>query len=181
MRKKPEPREPLPEIIGRPDRKLRNPLPSLADRQALAARIKYHPSAKHKTNPGAYKLQPYQGKGPERTYCDAHSKFSKADSLRIDTLLERAALSGCWNIDVRGDVPSMLWTVDDTGWVYELFITNQEQADYHGYPVMPVDGFARLVVGRMRAWYDGLDPVKKADHSELATGLNLAQTKYAGK
>ncbi len=180
MRKKPPAREELPEIVGRPDRKLRDPLPSLAERQAFAAGVQYHPYAKHKKHPSAYRLKPYEGRA-DRTYCDSHSKFQKPDFGRIPLLLERAALSGAWSLDVRDQVPAMLWTVDDNGWVYELYITNEYQSDYHGYPLMPADSFARLVIARLREWYAGLDPVTKARHSNLAAGLNQAQTKYTGK
>lgn len=51
----------------------------------------------------------------------------------------------------NGDTPNLLWTVDESGWIFELRITNADQTQYHGYPVLPGDAFARHVLTRARA------------------------------
>ncbi len=58
---------------------------------------------------------------------------------------------GLWSAQTSGDVPSLLWTVAESGWIFELRITNADQAQYHGYPVLPGDAFARHVLNRARA------------------------------
>lgn len=49
-----------------------------------------------------------------------------------------------------GDAPALLWTIDESGWIFELRITNAGQTQYHGYPVLQGDAFARHVLVRAR-------------------------------
>ncbi len=51
-------------------------------------------------------------------------------------------------------VGTNLWTVDDTGWIYEARLTNADQAEYHGYPVRPKEPIAEPVFRRFKAWAD---------------------------
>lgn len=110
----------------------------------------YGPYSKHKFIPTAYKLRPYAGPDVERTYCDAHASFGKDDFVRIPDLLKRGVMLGLWSDQNDGDVPRLLWTIDENGWIFELRITNSGQAQYHGYPVLPGDAFARHVLVRAR-------------------------------
>jgi len=122
----------------------------MASRAKLSLRVNYGPFSKHKFNPTAYKLTPYGGSDVERTYCDAHAKFGKDDFIRIPDLLERGVILGLWSEQIDGDVPTLLWTIDESGWIFELRITNSDQAQYHGYPVLPGDAFARHILVRAR-------------------------------
>jgi hypothetical protein len=131
-------------------RRLREPIPTVAEREALSASAKYGPHSKHKYNPSAYGLTPYSGQDEDRTYCDAHANFGKHDFSRIPTLLKRGILLGLWS-DGAGP-PDMLWTIDDNGWIYEMPVTNIVQHDYHGYPLLPGDAFVAQLLARSRAF-----------------------------
>ncbi len=112
--------------------------------------MSYGPYSKHKFNPTAYNLVPYSGPDVERTYCDAHAHFGKGDFVRTPDLLKRGVMLGLWSDQIDTDVPRLLWTIDENGWIFELRITNSAQAQYHGYPVLPGDAFARHVLVRAR-------------------------------
>lgn len=133
-----------------PKRKLMAMLPDTAARVELSSRVRYGAYSKHKFNPTAYRLTPYAGQDVERTYCDAHAHFGKDDFGRIRTLLARGVMLGLWSEQSNGEVPFLLWTLDESGWIYELRITNAGQTQYHGYPILPGDAFARLVLLRAR-------------------------------
>lgn len=143
--------------------------PTTARRAELSARVSYGPYSKHKLNPSAYNLAPYSGPDVERTYCDAHAHFGKADFVRTIDLLKRGVMLGLWSEQIERDVPRLLWTIDESGWIFELRITNYAQVQYHGYPVLPGDAFARHVLVRARevafAEYEysvGQDPKARA-------------------
>lgn len=159
-RRKPPPRIVTLRSRNNANRRLRVALPHLLEREALAARISYGPYSKHKYNPGAYGLAPYAGQDTERTYCDAHAQFGKADRQRIPALLKRGVMLGLWSDQGHEDAPSLIWTIDDNGWIFELRITNATQAEYHGYPVLQTDAFAKQVLIKARdvAILDGQFP-----------------------
>lgn len=150
-RRRPNPRVAPARSRNNPKRRLSAKLPTIAQRQALAAQARYGPYSKHKYHPTAYGLQPYAGGDEERTYCDAHANFGRADFSRIPLLLRRGILLGLWGGQSAGGDPTMFWTIDDTGWIYELRMTNAGQALYHGYPVLTGDAFAKQVLARARA------------------------------
>jgi hypothetical protein len=119
-------------------------------REKFSGLLTYGPYSKHKFNPTAYKLAPYAGQDVERTYCDEHSNFGQQDFKRIPALLFRCAMLGLWSEHENKGAPTLLWTIDDTGWIFELRITNSAQTQYHGYPVLSGDAFARHVLVRAR-------------------------------
>ena len=161
-RRKPAPRLVTERSRDNPHRRLCVAVPGIDLRGALAARVTYGPYAKHKYNPIPYGLAPYAGSDVERTYCDAHSKFGLPDFHRIPKLLLRAVMLGLWSDQAKGEAPSLLWTIDDTGWIFELRITNAVQYQYHGYPLLQSDAFARQVLIRARevAFADRAFPFK---------------------
>ena len=152
------------------NRRLIATLPTTASRAELSARVTYGAYSKHKFNPTAYKLSPYAGQDVERTYCDEHAGFGKESRNRIPTLLVRGVMLGLWSDQNDGDAPSLLWTIDENGWIFELRITNSGQAQYHGYPVLPGDAFARHVLARARevAFNDSEFPVDKDTGAQSA-------------
>ena len=149
-RKKPAPRIVTHRSRNNANRRLCAILPATISRAEFSSRVTYGPYSKHKFNPMAYKLTPYGGPDIERTYCDAHANFGKDDCIRIPDLLRRGVMLGLWSDQNDGNVPSMLWTIDQSGWIFELRITNSGQAQYHGYPLLPGDAFARHVLVRAR-------------------------------
>ena len=150
-RKKPAPRVVVQRSRNNANRRLIANLPTTASRLDLSERVTYGAYSKHKLNPTAYKLSPYAGQDEERTYCDAHAKFGKENLKRIPSLLVRGVMLGLWSDQKNGDAPSLLWTLDESGWIFELRITNPGQTQYHGYPVLTGDAFARHVLVRARA------------------------------
>lgn len=131
-------------------RKLMDNAPTAGERDDLAAFAKYGPYSKHKLNPQSYGLDPYAGPDEDRTYCDAHANFLQTDASRIPLLMKRGIQLGLWAVRGSADVPRLLWTIDDNGWIYELRITNATQAEYHGYPLLPGDAFTKQLLARAR-------------------------------
>ncbi|PQA78373.1 hypothetical protein C5F53_08645 [Rhodoferax sp. TS-BS-61-7] len=169
-RKKPASRIVVQRSRNNAKRRLIATLPNAESRAELSLRVVYGAYSKHKFNPTAYKLSPYAGQDEERTYCDAHADFGKKDSGRIQTLLERGVMLGLWSEQNDGDAPSLLWTLDESGWIFELRITNSGQSQYHGYPVLPGDAFARHVLSRARvvAFTKGDFPVDQDTGTQAA-------------
>jgi hypothetical protein len=128
----------------------------MESRVDLSERVTYGCYSKHKYYPTAYNLSPYAGQDEERTYCDEHAHFGKDDFKRIQALLVRGVMLGLWSDQANGDTPNLLWTIDESGWIFELRITNSGQAQYHGYPVLPGYAFARDVLVRSREAFIGL-------------------------
>lgn len=177
-RKKPASRIVTQRSRDNANRRLSATLPTTASRAKLSARVTYGPYSKHKFIPTAYKLTPYAGPDVERTYCDAHASFGKGDFVRIPDLLKRGVMLGLWSDQNDGDVPRLLWTIDENGWIFELRITNSGQAQYHGYPVLPGDAFARHVLVRARevAFAEGEFPVDQDLKAQAA--IAAAETFY---
>lgn len=169
-RKKPPSRVAAQRTRNNANRRLSATLPPLESRLALVARVKYGAYSKHKYNPSAYKLSPYAGMDVERTYCDAHADFGKQDVSRIPGLLSRGIMLGLWSDQPDESPPTLLWTIDESGWIFELRITNAEQALYHGYPLLPEDAFARHVLVRAR----NVAFAENASPSETDPGVQAA-------
>jgi hypothetical protein len=125
-------------------------LPTDLECSNLAERASYGSYSKHKYNPAAYGLTPYAGQDEERTYCDEHAGFRKSDIARVPTLLRRGIQLGLWSERIADEIPTILWTIDDNGWIYELRVTNVGLFQYHGYPVLANDAFAKQVLARAR-------------------------------
>lgn len=144
----------------------------------LAAKATYGCYAKHKLSPTAYGLAPYEGSDEDRTFCDGHSSFGPQDVDRIPILLRRGILAGLWADYSTESDPRMLWTVDDTGWIYELRITNIGQSQYHGYPLLPSDAFTRKVIDRFLSWASSLTEDQINSDFGLKQALVALQDRY---
>jgi hypothetical protein len=177
-RKKPTPRVVTQRSRNNANRRLSANLPTIASRAEFSAQVTYGPYSKHKFNPTAYKLAPYAGPDEERTYCDAHAHFGKDDFTRKPDLLRRGVMLGLCSDWSDGDVPSLLWTIDESGWIFELRITNSDQAEYHGYPILRGDAFARHVLVRARAvaFTEGEFPIDQDPNAQAA--IAAAETFY---
>lgn len=106
--------------------------------------IKYECSGKHKRNPYLYGVDPYRGNDTDRSLCDEHAGFLKCDIKRIPDLFRRSRLARL--------AGNLIWTIDDTGWMFELMSTNVGLNEWHGYPLLPNDPFARQVWVRFDDW-----------------------------
>lgn len=78
-----------------------------------------------------------------RSATHMHGSSQKTCSEDPDLLVRarRAALIG-----------TLIWTVDDNGWIYELECTNQVQNEHHGYPLRGGDATAEVVFHQFRQW-----------------------------
>jgi hypothetical protein len=128
-------------------RQLRTPPPRPKELEDLAQRARFKGSGKHKLEPRAFKLEPASPDADD-SFCDGHAGFTPTDMARIPGLMARGIRAGLiGHRDAKGD-PTLLWTVDDNGWIYEARITTATQALYHGYPLLAGDAFARKVIAR---------------------------------
>lgn len=92
---------------------------------------------------------------------------------RIPDLLRRGILAGLvGQNDIQGD-PALIWTVDDTGWIFEGRLTIPGRALYHGYPVLPNEAIARKVIARHTDWAYG------KNLTLLMPSVRLVQERYA--
>lgn len=177
-RKKPEARIVTQRSRNNANRRLCSAVPALEAREDLMGRARYGAYSKHKFNPTAYRLTPYAGSDVERTYCDAHSHFGKDDIARIPALLARGVMLGLWSEQGSDCTPDLLWTIDDTGWIFELRITNSGQSQYHGYPVLTGDAFARQVLTRAREVTNSRDQFPTDSDPNVKAAIAIAETFY---
>jgi hypothetical protein len=144
--KKPPPRPNLPPRMSNNDKRRLLPLPiDAVVLQGLAA-VRYVGSSKHKANPKVFGLGPYLGERGDATLCDTHAGFGPAQMLAIPALLKRG---------VRAELlgtSQMLWTVADSGWIFEARLTYAVQVEYHEYPVRASEPIAEAVYRRFADW-----------------------------
>jgi hypothetical protein len=172
-RRKPPSRVAVARSSENDPRELLEPSPPLAAREALAANATLVPYAKHKKSPGEYGLKPYEGEHEDPSYCDDHAGFWKKDmDERAEMLLQRGVLAGLWGDKTKKGDPSMLWSVDNNGWLYEAQITNPGYAQYHAYPVQPTEAIARKVLARYANY------VESKKEPVLQDSLKLARERY---
>lgn len=143
-------------------RKLRVPALNRDALDALSGRAQYEPYAKHKRHPRAFGLEPISEISDDPTYCDEHAGFTPDDMARIPGLMCRGIAAGLTSKAESGGNPRLLWSIDDNGWVYEARLTNEGQALYHGYPLLPGDPVANKVISRYRDWAYGRDDIQAA-------------------
>lgn len=142
--KKPPKRSDIPPRHG-DNNKRRLALGVSADEIAvLIASVNYGGSPKHKRNPTIFGLEPFNGTRGDATMCDDHADFQPKDMARIPALIARGLSAGL--------VGTNLWTVDDSGWIYEARLTNAAQSQYHAYPVRPAEAIAEPVYRRFNEW-----------------------------
>lgn len=175
MRRKPPPRVLQPRLSENEKRDLSPTLPSMDDRADLRARATYAGYAKHKRDPYAWGLEPFHGRAPDRTFCE-DSGFGIADQVRIPQLLRRGIDAGLFGDLIRQGDPTMLWTLDDDGWIYELRQTIPGRAVYHGYPLLPTNALGRKVIARFESWY--LSRPRAQRQPVILAALRGAQERY---
>ncbi len=176
VRRKPPARDHLPRLSENEKRDLSPEAPDAAERAALLGRVHYEGYGKHKRNPHLWNLAPFHGYAPDRTFCEDVG-FERADEPRIPNLLQRGIDAGLFGDLYRQGDPTMLWTIDDNGWIYELRQTNAGQGLYHGYPMAPTNALGRKIIARFESWFYSLligqrDPI-------LLAALRDAQDRYS--
>ena len=150
--KRPRQRVTLPPRISDNDKRRLRITPSQTLIAKLLGMCTYGGSSKHKANPRAFGLPPYQKPRGDETLCDSHANFQPDQMNSIGALLSRGMRAGLIGaVETRG-IPSILWTIADNGWIFEGRVSNPAQAVYHGYPVRPSEAIAELVYGRFADW-----------------------------
>ncbi len=153
-------------------RRLLEPPPSAHARVLLAAKAGFGPYSKHKRHPHLYDLKRYEGEDEDPTYCDEHAGFGPSDIPRALPLLKRGIAAGLFGKGTKKGDPSLLWTVDDNGWIYEAQITNPGYGLYHAYPVLPNEAIAGKVLMRYA------DYVTQQNDPVLNLSLVAARKRY---
>lgn len=102
---------------------------------------------------------------------------------RIPELIKRGIAVGLTSEAEAAGIPRLLWSIDDNGSIYEARLTNEGQALYHGYPLLPGDPVASKVLSRFRDWAYARDPImiteKLAMTVQAAIALvDAAQERY---
>jgi hypothetical protein len=145
--KKPAPRPGgLPSRLSNNNKRRLLELPDRRLIEELLARARYVGSSKHKANPHLYGLPPFSGVRGDATLCDAHSGFLPEHIASIPEMLRRGIQAGL--VGTGGEI----WTVSDTGWIYECRLTNATQAEYHGYPIRGSEPIGEQVYRRFASW-----------------------------
>lgn len=142
--KKPSIRPDIPPRLRDNNKRRLSELVSAEEIESLLASVTYEGSPKHKRNPSIFGLEPFNGSRGDATLCDDHANFQPADMERIPILISRGIRAGL--------IGSNLWTVDNSGWIYEARLTNSDQAQYHAYPVRPAEAIAEPVYRRFDQW-----------------------------
>jgi len=150
--KKPAKRIELPPRRSDNDKRRLHPAPPLDLLVGLRISATYHPYPKHKRDPVRFGLAHYTGARGGETLCDEHANFEPNEMPGISDLLARGIRAGLVGHIVRQQTPTIIWTVADSGWIFEGRITNIGQTDYHGYPVRPSEAIAAPVYRRFHAW-----------------------------
>lgn len=93
-------------------------------------------------------------------------------------LLIRGIRAGLFGDLVSNGDPTMLWTIDESGWIYELRLTVAGQALYHGYPLLPSNALGRKVIARFEAWVAELPRETLRQEPQLRIALQESQDLY---
>jgi hypothetical protein len=117
---------------------------SRARRDVLGGRVVYGGNPEHKRSRGDYGLVPPVQPRPGKTLCDA--QILKAEAL---LLLRAGFQKGMVSLCAEDKWPQNVWSVAETGDVFEAQLENPEQGVYHGYP-KPIDDDFRTEV--IREW-----------------------------
>lgn len=93
-------------------------------------------------------------------------------------LLTRGIRAGLFGDLASDGDPTMLWTIDDSGWIYELRLTVAGQALYHGYPLLPSNALGRKVIALFEAWIADLPREALREEPQLRIALRESQDFY---
>ena len=149
--KKPPPRPCLPPRRSNNDKRRLLEAPDANLIQELQTHVNYRGSPKHKRHPHLFGLPPYQGARGDESLCDEHAGFAPAHMAAAPKLIERGICAGLISDGPIGS-GRILWTVADTGWIFEARLTNVQQSEYHGYPVRGSEPIACCVYQRFAKW-----------------------------
>lgn len=103
-----------------------------AARLALADRVTYTGSAHHKRRPGDYGFQPPVNPRPNKDVCDAKGK-PQVLMAEARSLFAAGLEKGMFSAPGANGLPKYVWSVDNTGDVFEAKARPERETEYHGY------------------------------------------------
>jgi hypothetical protein len=112
------------------------------ERGNLSRRVTYGGNPEHKRSPGDYNLTPPAQPRPGKTLCDGNRQILKDEAL---DLLRNGLQKGMFCPFEHGSWPQNIWSISDTGEIFEAQIENPTLGTYHGYPVPADDDFRRTI------------------------------------
>jgi hypothetical protein len=162
--KRPPPRLDLPARRSDNDKRRLHPAPDRATLFRLSEQACYRGIAKHKANPTEFGLAISPIRRGDATLCDEHAAFDRLAVAGIPQLLRRGIEAGLIGKTADRGVPTIIWTISGTGWIFEVRLTNVAVFEYHGYPVRPTEAIAEHVYVRFRDWAaeEGTDEDREA-------------------
>jgi hypothetical protein len=118
----------------------------------LSRPLRYQGIPKHKKEPRRFGLPNYEGKRGDETQCDEHAGFHPSQIEDVVPMLRRGLRAGLIGDVLQQGCPKIIWTIANTGWIFEARLTNSGLAEYHGYPVRPTEAIAEPVFRRFEDW-----------------------------
>lgn len=116
-----------------------------AELEELVDRVSYGGNPEHKKNPGDFGLSPPAQPRPDKTLCDEAGVFKTEDAKE---LLKQGIRKGLVSEQMRGGYPRNVWAVTGDGIPLEAQLDNEQQGNYHGYPMPSTDPFRDLVLSK---------------------------------
>lgn len=153
--KRPPPRLDLPARRSDNDKRRLHPAPDMATLSRLSDHVCYRGIAKHKAHPTEFGLATGSIRRGDATLCDEHAGFDRWAMAGIPQLLRRGIDAGLVGKTLDRGVPTIIWTISGTGWIFEVRLTNVAVFEYNGYPVRPTEAIAEPVYVRFRDWAAG--------------------------
>ena len=123
-----------------------------ATRETLLRTVRYAGSPYHKRNPGDFGLTPPSAPRQNATLCDDVGVSRRATALG---LLQGGIRQGLISQQTRNDYPVRIWSVRSSdGMVFEARLENEEQGEYHGYPLQVASPEREVVLDYLRRTSD---------------------------
>lgn len=112
-----------------------------AEKANLKRAVRYVGSGHHKRHPAGYAL-PRANPRPTKSLCDLE-RVIRLDEAR--KLLEDGIDCGLFSEPGEGGFPKFIWSVSQSGEVFEAKTDRNGTGEYHGYPVEDEDAMHQYV------------------------------------
>jgi hypothetical protein len=100
--------------------------------ERLVQKIVYAGSSAHKRSPGNFGLKPPMQPRINATLCEV---TQISDPRLAIKLLRKGVKLGLISVQMRNGFPQNIWAVSENGYALEAQLGNQENGEYHGYPM----------------------------------------------
>jgi len=113
----------------------------------IAQRVQYLGSPHHKTKPADYNFHPPSNPRPQKSVCDGVRVILKGEAMK---LLLSGLQKSMFSTYFVGDLPKFVWSVDESGEVYEAKTDSNTPNQYHGYRLEEEDMMRAAVLKEWR-------------------------------